>query len=322
MVSLTLARAEMPVCVGLRLFLPEDWSADPARRAVVGVPGAIGYQPKWQIGLDEIDRVLASGARFGCVLADAEYGKAAEFRAGLAARRLLHAVGILPTQKVYPADVTLSHPARKATGRPRKHPVPSVASTSTAELLEARPELFRSISWRIGTKGPLQARFAALRVRVADGPVVARAQHLPGEEAWLVGEHRATGERKYYLTNHPADTPLETLAAAIKARWVCEQMHQQMKDELGLDHFEGRSWRGLHHHALLCQLAFAFLQHLRLRLGGKKRRHPARAARAATPTEPAGDPATHRGSPYPHPAALPPLPAALRPSPPAMNMAE
>ena len=151
LVSLTLARAEMPVCIGLRLFLPEDWSADPARRAVVGVPGAIGYRPKWQIGLDEIDRVLASGARFGCVLADAEYGKAAEFRHGLSERKLPWAVGILPTQKVYPADVTLSHPARKATGRPRKHPVPSVASTSTAELLEARPELFRSISWRIGT---------------------------------------------------------------------------------------------------------------------------------------------------------------------------
>src|SRR3954467_8424293 len=272
-------------------------------------PGAIGYQPKWQIGLDEIDRVLASGARFGCVLADAEYGKAAEFRAGLAARRLLYAVSILPTQKVYPADVTLSRPERKATGRPRKHPVPSVASTSTAELLEARPELFRSISWRIGTKGPLQARFAALRVRVADGPVVARAQHLPGEEAWLVGEHRTTGERKYYLTNHPADAPLEVLAALIKARWICEQMHQQLKEELGLDHFEGRSWRGLHHHVLLCQLAFAFLQHLRL--GGKKRRDPTRA-RAATRAEPARHPAPHRGGPCPHPAALSPLPAALR----------
>src|SRR3954462_9534624 len=117
LVSLTLARAEMPVCIGLRLFPPEDWSADPARRAVVGGPGAIGSRPKWRIGLDEIDRVLASGARFGCVLADAEYGKAAEFRHGLAARRLPHAVGILPTQKVYPADVTLSHPARKAAGR-------------------------------------------------------------------------------------------------------------------------------------------------------------------------------------------------------------
>src|SRR3954465_15273488 len=322
LVSLTLARAEVPVGVGLRLFLPEDWSGDATRRAAAGVPGTVAYRPKWAIALDEIDRVLVSGARFGCVLADAEYGKAAECRAGLAERRLAYAVGILPTQKVYPADVTLASPERKATGRPRKHPVPSVASTSTAELLEARPELFRSISWRIGTKGPLQAKFAALRVRVADGPVVARAQHLPGEEAWLVGEHRATGERKYYLTNHPADTPLETLAAAIKARWVCEQMHQQMKDELGLDHFEGRSWRGLHHHALLCQLAFAFLQQLRRRLGGEKAAPPPRAARAATPTEPAGDPAPHRGSPYPHPAALPPLPAALRASPPAMNMAE
>jgi SRSO17 transposase len=318
LVSLTLARAEVPVCVGLRLFLPEDWCGDAARRAAAGVPEAVGYRPKWRIALDEIDRVLAAGARFGCVLADAEYGKAAEFRQALSERNLPWAVGILPTQKVYPADVTLSYPARKPTGRPRKHPVPSAASVGAAELLEARPELFRSISWRIGTKGPLQARFAALRVRVADGPVVARAQHLPGEEAWLVGEHRATGERKYYLTNHPADAPLEVLAALIKARWICEQMHQQLKEELGLDHFEGRSWRGLHHHVLLCQLAFAFLQHLRL--GGKKRRDPTRA-RAATRAEPARHPAAHRGGPCPHPAALSPLPAALRPSPPAMKVA-
>ena len=180
--------------------------------------------------------------------------------------------------------MTLAFPERKPTGRPRKHPVPSAASVAAAELIEARPAAFRTISWRTGTKGPLRAEFAALRVRVADGPVAARGQHLPGEEAWLVGEHRATGERKYYLANLPADAPLEVLAALIKARWVCEQMHQQMKDELGLDHFEGRSWRGLHHHALLCQLAFAFLQHLRL--GGKKRRHPARA-RTAAPAEPA-----------------------------------
>jgi SRSO17 transposase len=199
--------------------------------------------------------------------------------------------------------------------------VPSAASVAAAELIEARPAAFRAVSWRTGTKGPLKAEFAALRVRVADGPATTGGRHLPGDEAWLVGEHRTSGERKYYLTNHPADTPLEVLAAAIKARWICEQMHQQMKDELGLDHFEGRSWRGLHHHALLCQLAFAFLQHLRLRLGGKKRRHPARAARAATPTEPAGDPAPHRGGPYPYPAALSPLPAALRASPPAMKVA-
>src|SRR4051812_43533897 len=318
LVSLTLARAEVPVGVGLRLFLPEDWCADADRRAAAGVPETVAYRPKWKIALDEIDRVLASGARFGCVLADAEYGKAAEFRHGLAERELAYAVGVLPTQKVYPADVTLAYPARKATGRPRKHPVPSAASVAAAGLLEARPEAFRTLSWRTGTKGPLKAEFAAFRVRVADGPVAARGQHLPGEEAWLVGEHRASGERKYYLANLPADASLETLAALIKARWVCEQMHQQLKDELGLDHFEGRSWRGLHHHALLCRLAFAFLQHLRL--GGKKRRHPVRA-RPAARAEPARRPAARRGGPDPRPAVLPALPAALRAPPPAMKVA-
>jgi SRSO17 transposase len=318
LVSLTLARAEVPVGVGLRLFLPEDWGADAERRAAAGVPEAVAYRPKWRIALDEIDRVLASGARFGCVLADAEYGRTAEFRAGLTERRLPYAVGIMPAQQVYPADVTLAFPDRKATGRPRKHPVPSVPSVGAAELLEARPATFRAVSWRAGTKGPLEAEFAALRVRVADGPVAARGRHLPGEEAWLVGEHRATGERKYYLANHPADIPLETLAALIKARWVCEQMHQQLKDELGLDHFEGRSWRGLHHHALLCLLAFAFLQHLRL--GGKKRRHLA-PARSTAPAEPARRPAPHPGGAHPRAPALPPLPAALRAPPPALKLA-
>jgi SRSO17 transposase len=177
LVSLTLARAEVPVCVGLRLFLPEDWCADAGRRAAAGVPEAVGYRPKWKIALAEIDRVLASGAGFGCVLADAEYGKAAEFRRGLDDRQLTYAVGIPPTQKVYPADVTLATPERKATGRPPKHPVPSAASVGAAELFEALPRAaFRAISWRRGTKGPLSAAFAALRVRVADGPLMARAQ--------------------------------------------------------------------------------------------------------------------------------------------------
>jgi SRSO17 transposase len=318
LVSLTLARAEVPVGVGLRLFLPEDWCADAGRRAAACVPEAVAYRPKWKIALDETDRVPASGARFGAVLADAEYGKAAEFRAGLAERALPYAVGILPAQKVYPADVTLSLPERKPAGRPRKHPVPSAASVGAAELVESRPEAFRTVSWRTGTKGPLRAEFAAVRVRVADGPADARGRHLPGAEAWLVGEHRASGERKYYLSDLPAETPLEALAALIKARWVCEQLHQQLKDELGLDHFEGRSWRGLHHHALLCLLAFAFLQHLRL--GGKKRRHPARARTAAAP-EPARRAPAHRGGAHPGPSMLPALPAALRAPPPAMKVA-
>ena len=319
LVSLTLARGEVPVCVGLRLFLPEDWCGDAERRAAAGVPEAVAYRPKWKIALDEVDRVLASGARFGCVLADAEYGKAAEFRGGLAARHLPWAVGVLPTQKVYPADVTLAPPARKATGRPPKHPVPSAARVGAAELFEAQPEAaFRTISWRRGTKGPLRASFAALRVRVADGPLIARARHLPGDEAWLVCEQRATGERKYHLANHPADTPLEVLAALIKARWACEQAHQQMKEELGLDHFEGRSWRGLHHHALLCQLAFAFLQHLRL--GGEKPKRSSPSRTAAPADAAGGAPPPPRGA-HPGRPTLPLLRRPPRTPQPTMNMA-
>ena len=89
-------------------------------------------------------------------------------------------------------------------------------------------------------------------------------QHLPGDEAWLIGEHRISGEKKYYLTNLPAGMDLRGLAATIKARWICEQAHQQLKEELGLDHFEGRSWHGLHRHALMTMIAYAFLQHRRL----------------------------------------------------------
>ena len=99
-----------------------------------------------------------------------------------------------------------------------------------------------------------------------------RVQCMPGEEVWLVGERRSTGEQKYYLSNLPADTTIKTLAAAIKARWVCEQAHQQLKEELGLDHFEGRSWTGLHRHALMTMIAYAFLQSRRLKAAGRKKR--------------------------------------------------
>src|SRR5215211_662449 len=171
LVSLTLARHEVPVCVALRLFLPESWAADQTRRARAGVPQEIAFRPKWQIALAELDRVVAAGARFGCVLADAEYGKAAEFRAGLSERGHVWAVGILPTQKVYPADVSLTWPARKPRGRPARHPLPSVESQSVQMLFAGLAKrAFRTLSWRIGRKGALRAAFAARRVRVADGP--------------------------------------------------------------------------------------------------------------------------------------------------------
>ncbi len=99
-----------------------------------------------------------------------------------------------------------------------------------------------------------------------------RMQCMPGDEVWLVGERRSTGEQKYYVSNLPADATITTLAATIKARWVCEQAHQQLKEELGLDHFEGRSWTGLHRHALMTMIAYAFLQSRRLKAAGRKKR--------------------------------------------------
>lgn len=257
LVSLTLARDEVPVMVGLRLFLPEEWSSDVERCARAGVPDAcMAPKSKGQIALDEMDRVQAAGARFGTVLADAGYGASAAFRHGLDERGLAWAVGIPRNQKVYASDVQLVPPG----GRARK-PVPDQEPHTAEDVLATRP--WRRVMWREGTKGMLAARFAAMRIRVADGAVWANNRHLPGKEAWLIGEWRSTGERKFYLSNLPPRTSLRTLAAAIKARWVCEQAHQQLKGKLGLGHFEGRSWTGLHRHALMTCIAFAYLQHLR-----------------------------------------------------------
>jgi SRSO17 transposase len=205
LVSLTLASGEVPVTVGLRLFLPESWTCDPARLNRARVPEERRvYRSKPEIALQEIDRIRAAGVRFGSVLADAGYGLSAPFRQALSERGLKWAVGIPCKQKVDPANVAMIFPVARR-GRPRKRHIPDVTSIAAQSMLETTA--WRKISWRRGTKGRLTARFAALRVRVADGPPqrigAMGAQHLPGEEAWLIGEHRSTGERKYYLSNLP-----------------------------------------------------------------------------------------------------------------------
>ncbi|MFG1307457.1 IS701 family transposase [Xanthobacter autotrophicus] len=308
LVSVTLARDEVPVAVGLRLFLPESWTGDVARMMVAGVPEPIhSPRSKPEIALQEIDRVTAQGVRFGLVLADAGYGLSASFRQGLSGRGLTWAVGIPKHQKVYPADVALIFPVA-GRGRPRKNQIPDQLSVSAeTALAQAR---WRKVSWRRGTKGPLSARFASCRIRIADGPPHRihdkGQQHMPGEEAWLVGEWRSSGERKYYLANLPAGASLMKLAAAIKARWVCEQAHQQMKEELGLDHFEGRSWRGLHRHALMTMIAYAFLQHRRLEQAAGEKKPATGTATAHPASGPQGRPqGTLRGITTPD---LPPLP--------------
>jgi SRSO17 transposase len=280
LVSLTLARGEVPVPVGLRLFLPAEWTREPERCAAAGVPDALrGAQSKPAIALAEIDRLVAAGLQFGCVLADAGYGSSPTFRRGLDARGLAWAAGVACTQLVYPATVRL-RPSLTPTGRPAKHPVPSRPACSAAVMLER--QRWRRITWRNGTKGPLGARFAALRVRVADGPRCADGTRLPGAEVWLIGEWRDSGERKYYLSNLPPRTSLRRLAAAVKARWSCEQAHLHLKQELGLGDFEGRSWTGLHRHALMTCIAFTYLQHRRLTAAGRgEKAGPQRAAAAA-----------------------------------------
>ena len=297
LVSLTLARHAVPAPVALRLYLPQAWVQDPDRLARAGIPERWRlHRSKAAIALAELDRIVAAGVRFGIVLADAGYGSSTAFRHALSERGLPWAVGIPRTQKVYAPDVGLTWPVAPR-GRPRQRPVPDIRPLSAQDLV-AR-QRWRTVTWRRGTKGPLKASFVAVRVRVADGTPTRAGershQHLPGaEEVWLVGERRSTGEQKYYLSNLPPETGLKALAATIKARWLCEQAHQQLKEEIGLDHFEGRSWSGLHRHALMSMIAFLYLKHRRLQAAkrGNKQDRP------ATSPKPAGHPhGDHRALP-------------------------
>jgi SRSO17 transposase len=307
LVSVTLASREVPVMVSVRLFLPESWTKDPERMARAGVPeDRQTASTKLEIAIEEIDRVIASGVRFGCVLADSGYGSSGPFRQALSERRLLWAVGLSRRQNVYPAEVALIFPVAK-TGQRRKYHVPDQPPISAEAMLAA--EKWQRVSWRRGTKGRLTCLFAARRVRVADGHkhrmLDNRMQCMPGDEVWLVGERRSTGEQKYYVSNLPADASIKALATTIKARWVCEQAHQQLKEELGLDHFEGRSWTGLHRHALMTMIAYAFLQSRRIKAAGRKKK----SLRPAAATQHAGHQASH---PRPLRAASTPAMPSLR----------
>lgn len=307
LVFLTLTQSEVPVPVGLHLFLPEAWTSDPQRC----VPEAATVpRSKGEIALCELDRLRTAGLRFGTVLADAGYGVSAAFRHALDARGLRWAVGIVRNHKVYAADVRLVPPMDRA-----RKPLPDQEPWDAEAMLADLP--WRHVSWRQGTKGKLSARFAAVRVRVGDGPVWGKNLHLPSAEVWLAGEWRSSRERKYCLSNLPPETSRRALAGTIKARWVCEQAHQQLKEELGLDHFKGRSWTGLLRHALMTCIAYTYLQHLRLaehhRTGRGKNEDP--TSGATTVPKPARRAAGHHRTAVrqPRPARpMSPLPKALQ----------
>lgn len=262
LVSLTLARHELPIPLRLKLFLPSEWSTNQERCLAAGVPlEHPRASTKWEIALRELD-ALTGSIEFGLVLADAGYGVNAAFRQALTRRGLKWSVGTVKTQRVYPTNVHLIAVPRHFKGRPQKHPTPSEDAESIEVVLGR--ENWQPILWRQGTKGPLYGRFTAKYVRLADGAETARGQHLPGEGVWVIGEERPRGEKKYYLCNLPASTSLKQLIQVTKQRWACELGHRELKQEVGLNHFEGRSWPGLQHHTVLCLVALLFLQSLRL----------------------------------------------------------
>ena len=256
--SLHLAGEQGSACIGFRLYLPESWCADDERRRKAKVPGEAVFLKKWEIALRQIDDALGWGVRRHVVLADAGYGEITEFREGLAARQLQYVVGIPGEPGVWVPGSDPQIPPKKARGgRPRTryfdsdHPPVSVRELSTTLT-------FRKVSWRQGSRGWHSSRFAAARVRTAHG----HSKGVPpGEEQWLLCEWPADEEAptRFWLSNLPPNTSLTTLVRLAKLRWRVERDYQELKQEIGLDHFEGRTWRGFHHHATLCALAHAFL---------------------------------------------------------------
>lgn len=267
--------------VDAELYLPQAWTQDRARCVAAGVPGEVGYRAKWQSALEMLNRAKTNGLR-GTVLADSLFGSVTKFRQALDREGWAYCVGVDSTLKVIDAETDLGPiPPRRRTGRPPTRPRKVRAgarSPSVRQWAEQHTGDFGRITWRAGSKGQLSSRFAAWRVRPA---YQLSSGRTPLEPCWLLAEWPtdADAPTKYFFSNLLATTPLRRLVAVAKSRWMIEQSYQQMKGELGLDHFEGRSWRGWHHHVTLVFLAWAFLQ--TQRRGRKRGRNAGRSRRPA-----------------------------------------
>jgi SRSO17 transposase len=221
----------------LELYLPKDWITDEGRRTAARIPARMGFREKWRIALAHVRTVQQAGLTVDAVVADTAYGQVARFRTGLERLGLRYVLAV-------PYYVS----ARVTAGTPLE-PVAAIANALA-------PSAWHRVRWGTGTKGTLVARFAAIRVR----PSKSRG------ERWLLCEESLTdGERKYYFSNHGPDASLRTLAALARSRWAVEVQYRDFKSELGLDHFEGRSYPGWCHHAVLAAMTFAFLQQERRR---------------------------------------------------------
>jgi len=269
-VSVSVANEQASLPVAWQLYLPREWALDKARRTKAGVPSDVAFATKTQIALGQLERLLWQGAPRHCVLADAGYGVDTGFRERLDELGLPYVVGITSAVVVWPPGVEPLPPKPYGgMGRPAVTPrrTRTRQPVSVKTLAEQVPaQAWQTISWREGTNQSLSSRFAALRVRHAGGNS-GRARLKP--QQWLLIEWPSgQGEPlKYYLSNLPADTAINDLVAKAHMRWRIERDYQDLKQELGLDHYEGRGWRGFHHHGTLSIAAYGFLVSERLAAG-------------------------------------------------------
>lgn len=270
-VTLQYADGQDVFCLDAQLYLPQSWTDDRSRCQAAGVPDEVNYQPKWKQALEMVERAGGHGFT-GIVLADSAFGTVTKFRSQLSAAGWTWCVGVDSTLKVIAADADLGEvPEYSGTGRPPSRPRrvrAGAKSSSVREWATGRVKSFRKVTWREGTREKLSGRFAAWRVRPAHR---LSAGKEPQPECWLLVEWPADADApaKYFLSNLPPNTSLKRLVHTAKDRWWVEHSYRQLKGELGLDHFEGRTWTGWHHHVTLVMLAYLFLvMHRRKKEGG------------------------------------------------------
>jgi SRSO17 transposase len=261
-VSLSVANDRTSLPVAYRLYLPEAWAEDPERRAKAGVPEEIGFETKTAIALGQIRRALEDGVPRGIVLGDAGYGDETAFRTGVGDLGLRYVLGIRPGTSVWPPGRAPLPPGPwSGRGRPptRLRRSPEHQPVPVKDLALGLPErAWRTVSWREGSRAELSSRFAAVRVRPAHRDTL---RTEPWPEEWLLVEWPEDAEEpaKYWLSNLPPRTAPKDLVHTAKARWLIERDYQELKQEIGLGHYEGRGWRGFHHHASLSIAAYGFL---------------------------------------------------------------
>jgi SRSO17 transposase len=290
-VSLHLATQHASLPIKYRLYLPESWTDDPARCKAAGVPSEVTFATKPQLSLEQIRQAKQAGLPGDVVAADAGYGDDTGYRDGITELGLLYAVGIKPQTSVWaPGAGPLPPKAWSGRGRQptRLRRDETHAPVSVKALaLSLKSSAWRKSTWREGTNTKLSARFAALRVRAAHRDNTMQA---PRHEEWLLIEWPKDEPEptKYFLSTLPPDTSRKDLVAAVKVRWRIERDYQELKQEFGLDNFEGRNWRGFHHHATLCIAAYGFLIGERLTRGQDRKKNSAFRTSPALPEGYAG----------------------------------